>query len=125
MTSYLMMGALSPGLKRHSVTLFEGEPLGCAAAAVGKAPIPGAFAAMLNGCRLVCAGVPICAVLGGSFTGKDRIPICYDGIIRALLMLAAVKYHTASLVALQHAWQPHQHMLPVTVQPCHCEEPKP
>ena len=23
-TSYLMMGALSPGLKRHSVTLFEG-----------------------------------------------------------------------------------------------------
>ena len=25
-TSYLMMGALSPGLKRHSVTLFEGEP---------------------------------------------------------------------------------------------------
>ena len=24
-TSYLMMGALSPGLKRHSVTLFEGE----------------------------------------------------------------------------------------------------
>lgn len=29
MTSYLMMGALSPGLKRHSVTLFEGEPLGC------------------------------------------------------------------------------------------------
>ena len=26
-TSYLMMGALSPGLKRHSVTLFEGEQL--------------------------------------------------------------------------------------------------
>lgn len=26
-TSYLMMGALSPGLKRHAVTLFEGEPL--------------------------------------------------------------------------------------------------
>lgn len=26
-TSYLMMGALSPGLKRHSVTLFEGERL--------------------------------------------------------------------------------------------------
>ncbi len=26
-TSYLMMGALSPGLKRHSVTLFEGESL--------------------------------------------------------------------------------------------------
>ena len=26
-TSYLMMGALSPGLKRHSVTLFEGKPL--------------------------------------------------------------------------------------------------
>ena len=25
-TSYLMMGALSPSLKRHSVTLFEGEP---------------------------------------------------------------------------------------------------
>lgn len=25
-TSYLMMGALSPGLKRHSVTLFEGSP---------------------------------------------------------------------------------------------------
>lgn len=25
-TSYLMMGALSPGLKRHSVTLFEGDP---------------------------------------------------------------------------------------------------
>jgi hypothetical protein len=24
-TSYLMMGALSPGLKRHSVTLFEGD----------------------------------------------------------------------------------------------------
>lgn len=24
-TSYLMMGALSPGLKRHSVTLFEGR----------------------------------------------------------------------------------------------------
>lgn len=24
-TSYLMMGALSPGLKRHSVTLFEGQ----------------------------------------------------------------------------------------------------
>lgn len=24
-TSYLMMGALSPGLKRHSVTLFEGN----------------------------------------------------------------------------------------------------
>lgn len=24
-TSYLMMGALSPGLKRHAVTLFEGE----------------------------------------------------------------------------------------------------
>lgn len=23
-TSYLMMGALSPGLKRHAVTLFEG-----------------------------------------------------------------------------------------------------
>ena len=29
-TSYLMMGALSPGLKRHSVTLFEGGPRGCA-----------------------------------------------------------------------------------------------
>lgn len=29
-TSYLMMGALSPGLKRHSVTLFEGAyPLSC------------------------------------------------------------------------------------------------
>ena len=26
-TSYLMMGALSPALKRHSVTLFEGELL--------------------------------------------------------------------------------------------------
>ena len=26
-TSYLMMGALSPGLKRHSVTLFEGTRL--------------------------------------------------------------------------------------------------
>lgn len=26
-TSYLMMGALSPGLKRHSVTLFEGKGL--------------------------------------------------------------------------------------------------
>jgi len=26
-TSYLMMGALSPGLKRHSVTLFEGAHL--------------------------------------------------------------------------------------------------
>ena len=26
-TSYLMMGALSPGLKRHAVTLFEGKPL--------------------------------------------------------------------------------------------------
>ena len=26
-TSYLMMGALSPGLKRHSVTLFEGMSL--------------------------------------------------------------------------------------------------
>ena len=25
-TSILMMGALSPGLKRHSVTLFEGAP---------------------------------------------------------------------------------------------------
>lgn len=25
-TSYLMMGALSPGLKRHSVSLFEGNP---------------------------------------------------------------------------------------------------
>ena len=24
-TSYLMMGALSPGLKRHAVTLFEGQ----------------------------------------------------------------------------------------------------
>ena len=24
-TSYLMMGALSPGLKRHSVSLFEGK----------------------------------------------------------------------------------------------------
>ena len=24
-TSYLMMGALSPGLKRHSVSLFEGS----------------------------------------------------------------------------------------------------
>ena len=28
-TSYLMMGALSPGLKRHSVTLFEGENFCC------------------------------------------------------------------------------------------------
>ena len=27
-TSYLMMGALSPGLKRHSVTLFEGACMG-------------------------------------------------------------------------------------------------
>ena len=31
-TSYLMMGALSPGLKRHSVTLFEGEKSAIAAA---------------------------------------------------------------------------------------------
>eukprot|EP00878_Enallax_costatus_P018277 GHUV01019234.1.p1 GENE.GHUV01019234.1~~GHUV01019234.1.p1 ORF type:complete len:436 (+),score=146.98 GHUV01019234.1:202-1509(+) len=30
-TSYLMMGALSPGLKRHSVTLFEGGRVGGAA----------------------------------------------------------------------------------------------
>ena len=28
-TSYLMMGALSPGLKRHSVTLFEGDFCQC------------------------------------------------------------------------------------------------
>lgn len=28
-TSYLMMGALSPGLKRHSVTLFEGASSLC------------------------------------------------------------------------------------------------
>ncbi len=28
-TSYLMMGALSPGLKRHSVTLFEGDSCWC------------------------------------------------------------------------------------------------
>ena len=26
-TSYLMMGALSPGLKRHSVSLFEGRSM--------------------------------------------------------------------------------------------------
>ena len=31
-TSYLMMGALSPGLKRHSVTLFEGESFAIAVA---------------------------------------------------------------------------------------------
>ena len=28
-TSFLMMGSLSPGMKKHSVTLFEGGALRC------------------------------------------------------------------------------------------------
>ena len=35
-TSYLMMGALSPGLKRHSVTLFEGERSAISVACAGN-----------------------------------------------------------------------------------------
>ena len=51
-TSYLMMGALSPGLKRHSVTLFEGESC--------QYPIP------LPACLPVCSGNPptiICSLI--------------------------------------------------------------
>ncbi len=39
-TSYLMMGALSPGLKRHSVTLFEGaQPLSFKCCVMQASPV--------------------------------------------------------------------------------------
>ena len=46
-TSYLMMGALSPGLKRHSVTLFEGTL--CASLLTQSLPV----APLLHSCPLV------------------------------------------------------------------------
>ena len=50
-TSYLMMGALSPALKRHSVTLFEGASVCRSALCLGGASVlsPGGLAAALRG----------------------------------------------------------------------------
>ena len=78
-TSYLMMGALSPGLKRHSVTLFEGETSAIAGACAVSSSKDGklciAASASPSSRFLACEGLQHARnqLLG---TRMQRLPVC-------------------------------------------------